>query len=245
MSRKALFIEHRPSDWPELVGHDKLKRSIAAMRLRGSLGGRAFWISGASGIGKTSCAGLIAGEVCDADNFVEVDAGELTPKAIDDLERMLRCRAIGDKSGRAVLTNESHGLRKDSVRKLLVVLERIPAHVTWVFTTTSEGQQALFDGVDSHPLLSRCIKFELKVEDCAAQIVERAKAIAEAEGLGGADLAEYMLLAKRCKFNFRDMLTEIERGEMFVALAPQIVTARFGDGQSYDSAAIERMLMRS
>ena len=108
-----------------------------------------------------------------------------------------------------------------------------------------ESGTALFDGVDSHPLLSRCIKFELKVEDCAAQIVERAKAIAEAEGLGGADLAEYMLLAKRCKFNFRDMLTEIERGEMFVELAPQIVTARFGDGQSYDSAAIERMLMRS
>lgn len=245
MSRKALFIEHRPSDWSQLVGHDQLKRSIAAMRKRGSLGGRAFWISGASGIGKTSCAGLIAGDVCCSDNFVEVDAGELTPKAIDDLERLLRCRALGELSGRAALVNEAHGLRKDSVRKLLVVLERIPAHVTWVLTTTSEGQQSLFDGVDSHPLLSRCIKFELKVEDCAAQIVERAKEIAESEGLGGADLADYMLLAKRCKFNFRDMLTEIERGEMFVEQCPQIASATTIGGPAYDSAAIERMLMRS
>ena len=52
------------------------------------------------------------------------------PEALDDIERLVRCRAIGEKSGRAVLLNEAHGLRKDSVRKLLVVLERIPAHVT-------------------------------------------------------------------------------------------------------------------
>ena len=229
---KSLFTLYRPKTWDQLVGHDKLKRSIAAMRQRGSLGGRAFWISGNSGIGKTSCAGLIAGEVCDADNFIEVDAGELTPKAIDDLERMLRCRAIGEKSGRAVLCNESHGLRKDSVRKLLVVLERIPAHVTWVFTTTFEGQQSLFDGIDSHPLLSRCIKFELKVEDCAAQIVERAKAIAEAEGLSGASAEEFVKLAADCKFNFRDMLNEIEKGTMMREVVtskrpvkPQVVRA--------------------
>lgn len=95
MLRKALYVEHRPADWSQLVGHEKLKRSIAAMRSRGSLGGRAFWISGASGIGKTSCAGLIAGDVCCPDNFVEVDAGELTPKAIDDLERLLRRPVCG------------------------------------------------------------------------------------------------------------------------------------------------------
>lgn len=243
--RKALYVEHRPADWSQLVGHDKVKRSIATMRARGSLGGRAFWISGASGIGKTSCAGLIAADVCDPENFIEVDAGELTPKAIDDLERMLRCRALGERSGRAVLCNESHGLRKDSVRKLLVVLERVPPHVTWVFTTTSEGQQTLFDGVDSHPLLSRCIKYELTIDDCAAQIVARAKEIAESEELGGADLADYMLLAKRCKFNFRDMLTEIERGEMFRECSIPITTTRNISSPGYDSAAVERMLMRS
>lgn len=63
MARKALFLEYRPLEWSQFMGHDKLKRSLAAMRKRGSLGGRAFWLSGASGIGKTSCACLIAGEV--------------------------------------------------------------------------------------------------------------------------------------------------------------------------------------
>jgi hypothetical protein len=83
------------------------------------------------------------------------------------------------------------------------------------------------------------------VEDCAAQIVARAKDIAESEGLGGADLAEYMLIAKRCKFNFRDMLTEIERGEMSRESWQPTPGLRMLVGQFYDSAAIERMLLKS
>ena len=148
---------------------------------------------------------------------------------------MVRCRAIGDKSGRAVLLNEAHGLRKDSVRKLLVVLERIPSHVTWVFTTTALGQQALFDDIDAHPLMSRCVKFELTVEDCAAEIVERAKGIAEAEGLGGANARDYQKLAKDCKFNFRDMLAHIEAGKM----VREVITP---SNAGYDMAAIQKLM---
>ncbi len=73
---KALFQIHRPSRWEDLVGHARHKRAIEAMKRRGSLGGRAFGISGPSGIGKTSMAYLIAGDVCDPENFIEADAGE-------------------------------------------------------------------------------------------------------------------------------------------------------------------------
>ena len=48
----ALFQIHRPSRWEDLVGHARHKRAIDTMKRRGSLGGRAFWISGPSGIGK-------------------------------------------------------------------------------------------------------------------------------------------------------------------------------------------------
>ena len=211
---KMLYEQYRPHEWTYIVGHDKTKKALLRMRDKGSLGGRAFWLSGPSGIGKTSIAYLIAGDVCDEDNFIEIDAGGMTPKDIDDLERSLRMRCLGEKSGRAVLINESHGLRQDSIRKLLVVLERIPAHVTWIFTTTDVGKEKLFKDIDAHPLLSRCIKFDLKVEDYADAMVLRAMAIAEQEGLGGATKAEFVDLAVACKFNFRDMLTEIEKGTM-------------------------------
>jgi len=211
---KMLYEQYRPHEWAYIVGHDKTKKALLRMRDKGSLGGRAFWISGPSGIGKTSIAYLIAGDVCDKDNFIEIDAGGMTPKDIDDLEKSLRMRCLGEKSGRAVLINEAHGLRQDSIRKLLVVLERIPAHVTWIMTTTDAGNGKLFKDIDAHPLLSRCIKFDLKVEDYADAMVLRAMAIAEQEGLGGASKEEFVELAAACRFNFRDILTEIEKGVM-------------------------------
>lgn len=211
---KMLFQQYRPHTWEYVVGHEKTKKALLRMRDKGSLGGRAFWLSGPSGIGKTSISYLIAGDVCDEDNFIEIDAGGMTPKDIDDLEKQLRMRCLGEKSGRAVLINEAHGLRQDSIRKLLVVLERIPAHVTWIFTTTDVGKEKLFKDIDAHPLLSRCIKFELKVDDYADAMVKRAMAIAEQEGLGGAEMAEWVELATACKWNFRDVLTEVEKGVM-------------------------------
>lgn len=211
---QMLFQTYRPHTWDYLVGHDKTKRALLRMRDKGSLGGRAFWLSGPSGIGKTSMAYLIAADVCDPDNFIEIDAGGMTPKDINDLEKQLRMRCLGEKSGRAVLINEAHGLRQDSIRQLLVVLERIPAHVTWIFTTTDVGKERLFKDIDAHPLLSRCIKFELKVEDYADAMVLRAMAIAEQEGLGGAGKSEWLKLCVDCKWNFRDVLTEVEKGVM-------------------------------
>jgi DNA polymerase III delta prime subunit len=211
---QMLFEKVRPRSWDEVIGHKAVKVSIARMKERGSLGGRAFWLSGLSGTGKTTIAYLVAAEVSDPENFIELDAGDITPAKLDDIERNLRFRAIGDKPGRAVLLNESHGLRKDTIRKLLVVLERIPNHVTWCFTTTSAGQQSLFDGIDAHPLLSRCIEFRLDHVRYLDAFAKRAMEIAEAEGLGGALLGEYVALAKRCQCNFRGMLSAIEAGEM-------------------------------
>jgi len=45
-------------------------------------------------------------------------------------------------------------------------------------------------------------------------MVKRAMAIAEQEGLGGAEMAEWVELATACKWNFRDVLTEVEKGVM-------------------------------
>jgi hypothetical protein len=42
-------------------------------------------------------------------------------------------------SGHAYLVNEGRGLRKDVIQQLLVLPERIPAHVVIAFTTAREG----------------------------------------------------------------------------------------------------------
>lgn len=84
------------------------------------------------------------------------------------------------------------------------------------------------------------MKFELTVEDCAAEIVERAREIADLEGLGGASAKDYQKLAKECRFNFRDMLTHIEAGKMVRDTVER--SDAFPRVVGYDMDAIERIM---
>ncbi len=111
--------------------------------------------------------------------------------------------------------NEAHGLRKDATRQLLVMLERLPAHVMFVFTATLDGLDALFDDhIDAHPLLSRCIRVALTNQGLAQAFARRARETADREGLNGKPEAAYRRLVQRGHNNMRATLPEIESGAM-------------------------------
>lgn len=213
----TLAEQYRPTDWSDVVGQPKAVTALLRLRDRDAMAGRAYWLSGPSGTGKTTIARLIAAEVAEDWLTEELDASDLTPARLRAIEETMQLHGWG-RGGRAFIVNEAHGLRRDTVRQLLVLLERLPSHVVMIFTTTNQGQDALFEGCeDGAPLLSRCMAFKLTNQGLAQGFAERARMIAQAEGLDGRPTAAYLQLVRECKNNMRQVLQRIEVGDMLAA----------------------------
>lgn len=212
-----LADKYRPRTFADVVGQDKVVNRLKGLAARGSLAGRAYWLSGQSGTGKTTIARLIAQEVADEFNVEEMDAGEFTADTLRRIKSEMRSYGLGAKIGRAYIVNEAHGLNAVQVRNLLTVIEPgdLPDHVVFIFTTTVEGQAALFEGCDdASPLLSRCIRLDLARRDLRDAFAVRAREIAQAEGLDGQPIERYQRLVKESNNNFRAVLQAIDSGAM-------------------------------
>lgn len=210
---KPLHEQYRPMMWDVVAGQDKVIKSLLTLRDRSGFGGRAIWLTGLSGTGKSTIARLIAADVAEADFVTELDAETLTPNMVQDIEAESRYSAFG-KGGRVYIVNEAHGLKWRTVRQLLVTLERIPAHVVWIFTTTVDGQETFEGCEDSGPLISRCLVYHLARRGVADAMATRLKTGASEQGLDGRDIKDYVRLLYDCKLNMRAAWQRIEAEEM-------------------------------
>src|SRR5215831_8704013 len=76
--RLPLAEKYRPKSFEEVIGQPKLVAQVQGLKARGGLGGRAYWLSGRSGGGKSSTARLIARDLADELNIEVSDARGLS-----------------------------------------------------------------------------------------------------------------------------------------------------------------------
>jgi DNA polymerase III gamma/tau subunit len=211
-----LYEKYRPQTFEQVVGQDKAVRQIQRVLDKEGWGGQAFFISGPSGTGKSTLARIIAGLGADEFTTEHFDsADDLTMDALNKIEDVIAMYGWGQKNGRAIIVEEAHGLRAQTIRRLLGLLERIPKHVVWIFTTTKDGFDKLFDDqMDASPLVSRCHEIALTSQGLCKAFAKHVQTIAQAEGLDGKPISAYEQLARDCRNNCRRMLQAIADGKM-------------------------------
>jgi hypothetical protein len=209
-----LAKKYAPKTWDELVGQPDLVETVNRFRPQG-LAGRAYVLAGASGVGKTSAADLLASEVADVWGITSFDdPSELKAEVLDKIKREYSLSPPMGK-GVAYICNEIQGARTDQVRRLLGLTDTktMPRWVTWIFTMSQVGQLQLFDKCeDAWPLLSRCERLPVRSTGLELDFALRARQIAQAENMDGQDLSRYVDLVKRCRCSMRAVLHAIESG---------------------------------
>lgn len=180
--------KYRPDTFASVVGQSHITDTLKGAILMGQLA-HAFLFSGPRGVGKTTCARILAkaincenltaeGEPCNSCtscesyndgksfNIHELDAA--SNNSVDDIRNLIeQTRYVPSGGTRSVyIIDEVHMLSQAAFNAFLKTLEEPPAHVLFILATT-EKHKIL------PTILSRCQKFDfrrIRVDDIAQHL---------------------------------------------------------------------------
>jgi len=223
MSYIVLARKYRPQTFDEVVGQthitDLLKKSISTNHLS-----HAYLFCGPRGIGKTSCARILAKslncqkgptaipcgkcasclEIASGTSFDVIEIDGASNRGIDEIRTLRENVKFAPSYGRykIYIVDEVHMLTTEAFNALLKTLEEPPEYVKFIFATT-ESHKVL------PTIVSRCQKYDFK-RVSVKTISEKLESIARAEDLK-IDADAVYAIAKAATGSLRDALSILDQ----------------------------------
>ncbi|KMQ71506.1 DNA polymerase III subunit gamma/tau [Chryseobacterium koreense] len=207
--------KYRPQEFETVVGQshitDTLEHAIAENQLA-----QALLFCGPRGVGKTTCARILARKINERDgstsedgfayNIFELDAA--SNNSVDDIRELTDQVRFAPQVGKykIYIIDEVHMLSPSAFNAFLKTLEEPPSHAIFILATTEKHKII-------PTILSRCQIYDFKritIED----IQEHLRRIAEKEGVKYEDDALY-LIAQKADGALRDALSIFDRLSTF------------------------------
>ena len=204
-------LKYRPQKFEEVVGQqavtNTLKNAIAKDHLA-----QALLFTGPRGVGKTTCARILAKEINKAEglsadedfafNIFELDAA--SNNSVDDIRNLIDQVRIPPQVGKykVYIIDEVHMLSTQAFNAFLKTLEEPPAHAVFILATTEKHKII-------PTILSRCQIYDFK-RISAFDIKEHLKNIATKEGIEAEEDALF-LIAQKADGALRDALSLFDK----------------------------------
>jgi DNA polymerase-3 subunit gamma/tau len=223
MGYLVLARKYRPQRFGEMTGQEHVVRTLSNALKTGQLA-HAFLFTGPRGVGKTTCARLVAkcldcekgptAEPCGTCvpcveiaegrcvDVVEIDAA--SNNGVDnvrDIVEAVKYRPARDRF-KVFVVDEVHMLSAGAFNALLKTLEEPPPHVKFVLATTDVHRVP-------ETIVSRCQRFDFR-RLTQQQIVDQLRHVADAEGLRVSDAA-LALVARSAEGGMRDALSMLDQ----------------------------------
>ncbi len=219
---QALYRKYRPRFFRDVAGQEHIT-SVLSKEVSEKTFGHAYLFTGSRGIGKTTCAKILAkavncpyekdGEPCGECEICRgIDDGSLlditemdaaSNRNIDDI-RDLRSEANFTPAVakyRVYIIDEAHMLTKEAANALLKIMEEPPEHVIFILATTEVHRLPA-------TILSRCMRFDYRRMPPEV-IAERVKFVCKMEHIDIDDEGA-MLIGKLADGGMRDALSLLD-----------------------------------
>lgn len=224
--------KYRPQNFDSVVGQQHVTRTLEKAIENNHLA-QALLFTGPRGVGKTTCARILAQRINSAGrdeaalakedfsfNIFELDAA--SNNSVEDIRQLIDQVRIPPQTGsyRVYIIDEVHMLSQSAFNAFLKTLEEPPAHAIFILATTEKHKII-------PTILSRCQIYDFRrisVED----IMKHLKSVADKEELS-IDEEALRIIAQKADGALRDALSIFDR------------LASFTDGHISYSAVMENL----